>query len=249
MTTLSLLQFLLPQKRDWEEKWCSSPAPWVHQHWFGSDLGHVSGIPFSSTFWNQQTLCSGFPAGQQWIVLWTAAEPGQFSEETNSSTQSAAQQTRRRTSVHHRDLERQISQQAGFAWWQAKQTSNVQWRDGWQRLFGFICQELCGKYQMIRFSGACMSPARHKTFVSGPMCSISLWHWDTWEHKALKHFWVNVFPLNSCSLFLTAPACHFSTSSSPFCSLKQSENWPEAHITSSPKTNHAQNKISVWRES
>lgn len=37
-------------------------------------------------------------------VLWTVAEPGQFSEEINSSTQSAVRQTRRRASVHHRDL-------------------------------------------------------------------------------------------------------------------------------------------------
>lgn len=162
-------------------------------------------------------------------VLWTVAEPGHFSEEINSSTQSAARQTRRRTSVHHRGLERHISQQAGFSWWQAKQTSNSNDRmvdsDS-----SFIRQELCGKYQMIRFSGACASPVGHKTFVSGPMCSVSLWHWDTWVHIALQHFWVNVFLLNLCSLFLIAPVCLFSTS--PFCSLKQSWGltWGSHHI-------------------
>lgn len=52
---------------------------------FGSDLGHASGTPFPNSFQNQQQLCSGFPSGQQWTVLPTAAEPGQFSGEINSS--------------------------------------------------------------------------------------------------------------------------------------------------------------------
>lgn len=59
-------------------------------------------------------------------------------------------------------------------------------------------------------------------------------------------FWVNISPW---ALFLTVPALFFSPSSSLLGSLNQSEDWPEAHIISSPKTNHAQNKFSIWRES
>lgn len=49
-----------------------------------SDLGHASGIPFLNSSRNQQQFCSGFPAGQQLTVPWTAAEPGHLSEEINS---------------------------------------------------------------------------------------------------------------------------------------------------------------------
>lgn len=34
--------------------------------------------------------------------------------------------------------------------------------------------ELCGKHQMIRFSGACTPPAQRKTFASGPVCGLYL---------------------------------------------------------------------------
>lgn len=54
------------------------------------------------------------------------------------------------------------------------------------------------------------------------------------------------FPMSSifyCPWTLLFP------SSSLLGSLNQSEDWPEAHIISSPKTNHAQNKFSIWRES
>lgn len=139
---------------------------------FGSDLGHASGTPFPNSFQNQQQLCSGFPSGQQWTVLPTAAEPGQFSGEINSSI---FWQPERPGGEHSCITGTQTDLSASMLdSHNSKKNKLPKSRTGrlTVTLWVHMSWELCGKYQMIRLSGACTRPAQHKTSVSGPECVL-----------------------------------------------------------------------------